>query len=208
MLAKGGATTLALSAAAAVLALTLGGLLGLLRISNRIWLATPARVLIDVVRGTPVLIQLYLIYFGLPSLGIFLSPFLAAVVALGVNAAAYVSEIVRAAIQSVPKQQTESCRALGLSRSRTFCRIIAPQALGIALPPLTNELIDIVKWSSIAAIVVVPEMTQVFYTIVSRTFQLIEVFVIVSAFYLIVTSIISALLGLLEVRLSRYRIAR
>lgn len=170
-------------------------------------LRLPSRVFIDVVRGTPLLIQLYLLYFGLPSLGIRFEPFTAAVIALGVNTAAYIAEIVRAAIQSVPKQQIESGGALGLSRFRILRRIVAPQAAVVAIPAVTNELIDIVKWSSVAAMVVVSEMTQVFYTIVGRTFSLVELFIVVTLFYLAVTASVSALSHRLEARLSRYRTA-
>jgi polar amino acid transport system permease protein len=205
-LVQGGLTTLALSAVAITLALTLGIAIGLMRRASAAIVRLPARAFIDVVRGTPLLIQLYLLYFGLPSLGIRFEPFAAAVIALGVNTAAYIAEIVRAAIQSVPKQHIESGLALGLSRFRILWRVIAPQALLVALPAVTNELVDIVKWSSVAAMVVVSEMTQVFYTIVGRTFYLVELFIVVAVFYLAVTASLSALLRWLESRLARYRL--
>lgn len=205
-LVQGGLTTLALSAASIALALVLGIAIGLMRAASSAILRLPSRAFVDVVRGTPLLIQLYILYFGLPSLGIRFEPFTAAVIALGVNTAAYIAEILRAAIKSVPKQHAESARALGLGRLRILSRIVAPQALVVALPAVTNELVDIVKWSSVAAVVVVSEMTQVFYTIVGRTFDLVELFIVVALFYLAVTVSLSAGLRWLEFRLSRYRV--
>jgi len=204
-LISGGLTTLALSAVAIVLSLVIGVAVGLMRSAASPLLRLPARAFVDVVRGTPLLIQLYLLFYGLPSLGVTFEPFTAAVIALGVNTGAYVAEIVRAAIEAVPKQHLESARALGLGRPRIFWRIVGPQALVIALPSITNEMVDIVKWSSVAALVVVSEITQVFYTIVGRTFLLLELFIVVALFYLAVTACLSALLRALEARLSRYR---
>jgi His/Glu/Gln/Arg/opine family amino acid ABC transporter permease subunit len=205
-LINGCATTLVLSTLSAALAVALGVAVGLARTSSSVFLEWPSRVFVDVVRGTPLLIQLYLLYYGLPSLGVTLDPFVAAVVALGVNSAAYVAEIVRAAICSIPRAQVESAATLGMSWGRVMTRIVAPQALLIALPALTNEVVDVVKWSSVAAMVVVSEITQVFYTTVGRTFYFVELFAFVSAFYLVVSALITAASRLFERRLSVYRL--
>jgi ABC-type amino acid transport system permease subunit len=106
----------------------------------------------------------------------------------------------------VPKQHLESGQGLGLRRGRILWRIVAPQALVVSIPAITNEFVDIVKWSSIAAMVVVSEMTQVFYTTVGRTFYFIELFIFVALFYLMATTCLSALSRRLEASLARYRV--
>ena len=206
-LLSGAVTTLELSALGIALASALGMCVGLMRVSPHWILWASSRVFVDVIRGTPLLIQLYILYYGFPSLGVTLDAFTAAVIALGVNSAAYIAEIVRAALQSIPQTQIESARALGMSYPRTLRRIVIPQALGVAIPPLTNEFIDIVKWSSVAAMVVVSELTQVFYTTVGRTFYFIELFIFVTLFYFVVTTLLSVASRKVERYATRYRSA-
>lgn len=206
LLTAGAWTTLLLSATAVVFAAIVGLILAALRSSPVRGLSTAARVYIELIRGTPLLVQMYILYYGLPSLGITLSAFAAAALALGLNSGAYVGEVLRSAVQSVDRSQRESGRAMGMSYLATQVRIVYPQALPIALPSLVGEVVDIVKWSSLASIVVVPEATQVVYQIVSQSYRGFGImFLTLAAFYLAVTGTLAWLSRRLESRMTRYR---
>jgi His/Glu/Gln/Arg/opine family amino acid ABC transporter permease subunit len=207
VLAAGAWTTLTLSATAVAFAAVVGLLLAILRSAQRWGLATVARVYIELIRGTPLLVQMYILYYGLPSLGITLSAFTAAAVALALNSGAYVGEILRSAVLSVERSQRESGRAMGMSYLATQVRIVYPQALPIALPSLIGEVVDIVKWSSLASIVVVPEATQVVYQIVSQSYRGFGIlFLTLAAFYLVVTASLAWFARRLERRITRHRV--
>jgi His/Glu/Gln/Arg/opine family amino acid ABC transporter permease subunit len=207
VLAAGAWTTLTLSATAVAFATVVGLLLAILRSAQRWGLATVARVYIELIRGTPLLVQMYILYYGLPSLGITLSAFTAAAVALALNSGAYVGEILRSAVLSVERSQRESGRAMGMSYLATQVRIVYPQALPIALPSLIGEVVDIVKWSSLASIVVVPEATQVVYQIVSQSYRGFGIlFLTLAAFYLVVTASLAWFARRLERRITRHRV--
>jgi cystine transport system permease protein len=151
---------------------------------------------------------MYVLYYGLPSLSLRLEAFPCAAIALGVNSAAFVAEIVRAALEAIPRAQLETARAFGMGHILAVRRVIIPQALGIAIPAVSGEFIDIVKWSSVASIVVVPEITQVVHTIVGRTFTgFVELFLFVAVFYLAVTSALAAASRRLELHVNRYRLS-
>jgi His/Glu/Gln/Arg/opine family amino acid ABC transporter permease subunit len=204
----GAVVTLELSLFAILLSVVLGVGGGLVRTWPSRGPRAAARVIVDVIRGTPLLVQMYVLYYGLPSLGLRLDAFPCAVIALGVNSGAYIAEIVRAALEAIPRAQVETARAIGMTHALAVRRVIIPQALGIALPPVSGEFIDIVKWSSVASIVVVPEITQVVHTIVGRTFTgFVELFLFVAAFYLAVTSGMAAASRRLELRVNRYRLS-
>jgi len=205
-LAMGAATTLLLSLTAIALAAVIGVFLAIVR-SSPLWpLAWGSRVYVEVIRGTPLLVQMYILYYGLPSLGITFSAFTAAALALAINSGAYVGEILRSAIQSVGRSQRESAIAVGMSKLATQTRIVFPQAFPIALPALVGEIIDIIKWSSLGTIVVVPEATQVVYRIVSQSYRGFGIlFLVLAAFYLCVTGALALLSRRLERRLTRYR---
>ena len=207
LLAAGAWKTLALSATAVVLAGVVGLILAALRSAPWRGLSGVARAYIELIRGTPLLVQMYVLYYGLPSLGITLSAFIAAALALALNSGAYVGEILRSAVQSVERSQRESGRAMGMSYFATQVRIVYPQALPIALPSLIGEVVDIVKWSSLASIVVVPEATQVVYLIVSQSYRGFGIlFLTLAAFYLAVTGALSWLARRFERRVTRYRL--
>lgn len=208
-LALGALTTVLLAALAITGALLIGTILGLARNSSRRVLRVLTRGYVDLIRGTPLLIQMYLIYYALPGVGITLDAFPSAALALTLNSSAYITEIVRGSINSVPRSQVEAGRALGLSPARVLLRITAPQALRVAIPPLVGEFIDVVKWSSVASIVVVTEVTQVVTTIIGRTFSFVgyvQLSVLLTLFYLALTSSMSALGRMLERRVSRHAI--
>jgi His/Glu/Gln/Arg/opine family amino acid ABC transporter permease subunit len=207
ILATGAWTTLLLSVTAVLFAGVVGLILAGLRSAPWPVLSALARIYIELIRGTPLLVQMYILYYGFPSLGITLSAFIAAAVALALNTGAYVGEILRSAVQSVERSQRESGRAVGMSYLATQMRIVYPQALPIALPSLIGEVIDIVKWSSLASIVVVAEATQVVYQIVSQSYRGFGIlFLTLAVFYLAVTGGLAWFGRCLERRITRYRL--
>ncbi|MBB3773626.1 polar amino acid transport system permease protein [Angulomicrobium tetraedrale] len=150
------------------------------------------------IRGTPTLIQIFIIYFGLPQMGLRLSPFVAGVIALGVNGGAYVAEIVRAGLSAIPKGQMESAQALGMSRWHMMSRIILPQVFRVILPPVTNEAITMVKNTSLLSTITVVELTLYSQTIIATTFRPFEFYIATALIYLVMTSLISQAAGHLE----------
>jgi polar amino acid transport system permease protein len=149
------------------------------------------------IRGTPALVQIFIVYFGLPQIGLRMSPFVAGVVALGLNGGAYIAEIVRSGLLAIPKGQMESAQALGMSRAHMMRRIILPQVFRVILPPITNEAITMVKNTSLLSTITVVELTLYSQTIISTTFRPFEFYIATALIYLALTTIISqAALGL------------
>jgi His/Glu/Gln/Arg/opine family amino acid ABC transporter permease subunit len=203
-LLEGGLTTLGISVAACGIALVAGTTAGIVRSSGSGPRTMLVSLPVNLLRGTPALVQMYLLYYGGPSVGITLDAFTAAVIALGLNGGAYVSECVRAAILAVPHPQVESARALGMSYALLLRRIILPQAIPVGIPSITNELIDVVKWSSLGAIIVAGEITQVAWSIVSRSYSgYAPLFLTVGLFYLSITLCLSTAGRWLENRLTQ-----
>ncbi len=175
---------------------------GLMRVSKNpilYWLST---VYVEIIRGTPLLVQIFIVYFGLPSIGIRLTPYLSAVAALGINSGAYVSEIVRGGIQSISKGQMEAARSLGMSYAQAMRYVILPQALVRILPPLGNEFIALIKDSSLVSTIAIAELTRVGQQIITRTFQSFEIWTGVALFYFAMTFIMSRIVRFLESRLA------
>lgn len=189
----------------AVLGIALGILIGLvaalLKISH-----TPLRYIahfyIWLIRGTPLLVQLFLIYFGLPQLGITLSAFASSVLGLGINSGAYLAEVFRGGIEAVPVGQTEASLSLGMGKFLTMRRIILPQALRIALPSLGNQFIISLKDSSLCSVITMSELLQTSQRFASVTFASMEFYTAAAVFYLVMTTVLSAVLRSLEWRLS------
>jgi polar amino acid transport system substrate-binding protein len=193
---KGAALTLAISVASMGLAVLLGIALAMMRVYGPRplqWLATGY---IELFRGTPLLIQLTMIYFGLPELGVTLPPFLAGWLALGLNYAAAEAENYRAGLSSVPAGQLEAARMLGLSKGAALRHVIAPQALRIALPPTTNDFIALLKDSSLVSVVTLTELTKTYVSLASAMRDHLGLGLLVALFYLA--------LSLPFARLSRY----
>ncbi|MES0139638.1 ABC transporter permease [Mesorhizobium sp. M0016] len=174
----------------------------------------PIKGFVAVFRGTPLLVQIFLVYYGLgqfrPTLqelglwGLFREPYWCAILALTLNTAAYGSEILRGAMQSVPSGQIEAAQAFGMTRLMTLRRIVLPIALRQALPSYGNEIILMVKGTSLASIVTLMEITGIAQGIISQTYRAMEVFVCAGAIYLILNFIITRTLGRLEYNLSRH----
>ncbi|MDG4889799.1 amino acid ABC transporter permease [Mesorhizobium sp. WSM4887] len=155
------------------------------------------------IRGTPTLIQVFIVYFGFPQLGLKLSPFVAGVLALGVNSGAYVAEIIRAGLSAIPRGQMESAMALGISRHKTMTTIILPQVFRIILPPLTNEAITCLKNTSLLSTITVMELTLYSQMLIATTFRPFEFYIATAIIYLVMTTVLSQLSAYLERRNSR-----
>jgi len=162
------------------------------------------RFYVWIIRGTPLLVQLFLIFYGLPAAGIVLDAFPAALIGFTLNIGAYSSEIVRAVLASVPKGQWEASYSIGMTWAQAMRRIILPQASRIAVPPLSNTFISLVKDTSLAAAITVPELFRAGQRIVATTYEPLILYIEVALIYLAVSSVLSALQTRLEKRLSRY----
>lgn len=201
---RGAVATVWISVASLALALAIGLVVGVARVSPFAALRWLARIYTDFIRGTPLLIQVFFIYFGLPSVGIRLSAPVAGVIALGINSGAYISEMIRAAIQSISHGQTEAARSLGMSYRHTMRFIVLPQIVLRVIPPITGEFITLVKGSSILSIISVGELTRVGTQIVGATFRPIEAYGAVAVIYLILNLTLTQATILLEKRTAQY----
>ncbi|MEM1720891.1 MAG: amino acid ABC transporter permease [Ignisphaera sp.] len=157
---------------------------------------------IEIVRGTPMIVQLFFVYYTLPVLGIKLDSFTASLIALGLNSAAYQSEYLRTAINSIPREQWEAAYSLGLSSFSTVINVVIPQALRIAIPSLTNELIYLLKFSSIAYFVALPELIYTAKWIASKTFAYMQIYIVIALFYIAVSMILSEIVTRIEKKVS------
>ena len=197
----------------AVLGLALAIILLLLRISGRWYLAAPTMVYIYIFRGTPILVQIFIIYYGLPQLDfvrdsifwpILREPFGCAIVALTLNTGAYVSEILRGGVIGVNRGLKEAGAALGLSVQHRFIYITAPIAIRLCLPAYSNDVISLMKSTALVSTITLLDMTGIARTIVAETYAPYEVFISLMVIYLILTWIIQRTFGLIEKRLSRH----
>ncbi|MCI9073645.1 MAG: amino acid ABC transporter permease [Lachnospiraceae bacterium] len=161
-----------------------------------------SRFYIWVVRGTPLLVQLYVIFYGLPNLGIIIDPFPCAVLVFSINEGAYCAETMRAALESVPKGQIEAGYCVGMSYLQIMRRIVLPQAFRIAFPPLSNSLISMVKDTSLAANITVVEMFMATQRIVARTYEPLALYIEVGLIYLLFCTVLTGLQHMGERRLS------
>jgi polar amino acid transport system permease protein len=184
-----------------------GSLFGVLTATFRLSHFAPLRVLslsyIEVIRNTPGLVQLLLVYLGLPEFGIRFSPAEATIFALTINNGAYLAEIFRAGLQSVPKGQLEAAAAIGLSRSATLVDVVLPQALLAIYPSLTNQFIQTVLFSSIGALIGAVELTQVALILNTQTYRTIEILVALSLMYIVISAVIASGSHWLGIRLER-----
>lgn len=157
-----------------------------------------------VIRGTPLLVQIFVIFFGLPSLGIVLKPIPSAFLALVISQGAYNSEVIRAALGSIPKGQFEACHALGMNKSQTMLQVIIPQAALVAVPALGNSFISLLKDTSLVATITVPEIFMMAKQITAVKFQPMVLYLECGFVYLIFSTFLTRLQGVLEKRLGRH----
>ena len=178
------------------------------RISKNKLLSKTAQFYVWVIRGTPMIVQLFVIFYGLPKVGIMFSPIVSAIIGLTISEGAYDSEIIRAALTSIPKGQWEACHALGMSKLQTLLNVIIPQAALIAVPSLGNMFISLVKDTSLTAILTVREVFQIGQQIVAVTFEPLWIYLEVGVIYLIYSTVLCQLQGVLERKLGKHMLVK
>lgn len=184
--------------------LILAVLTALARLSSVKFLQIIARVYVSAIRGTPLLVQLFIIFYGLPTIGIIIDPFPSAVIGFSLNVGAYASEIIRAAIVSIPKGQWEAAYSIGMSYPLALKRIILPQASRVSIPPLSNTFISLVKDTSLAAMILVTEMFRRAQEIAASNYEFLLLYSEVAVIYWIICFLLSIVQGRLESRMDRY----
>jgi len=199
-LLKGTVVTLELTACSISLGFVLGIALALGRLYGNRPISLISAGYIQFFRGTPLLVQLFILYYGLPRYDIRLSSFVAGILGLGLNSAAYQAEYFRGAIQSISRGQMMAARAIGMSRFKTIMNIILPQALRIVIPSWSNELIYTLKYSSVAYMIGAPELMAQGKFIAAENFRYFEVFLVVAFIYLVAVLIVSRVLNMVEKR--------
>ncbi|BFI54180.1 amino acid ABC transporter permease [Yersinia pseudotuberculosis] len=202
-LLKGAWLTLQLSLGGMFFGLLLGFMLAMMRLSHFWPFSLISRFYVSIFRGTPLIAQLFMIYYGLPQFGIELDPMPAALIGLSLNTAAYTSETLRAAISSIEKGQWEAAASIGMTRWQALYRVILPQAGRTALPPLGNSFIGLVKDTSLAATIQVPELFRQAQLITSRTMEVFTMYLAASLIYWIMATLLSALQNRLEAHVNR-----
>lgn len=203
--AEAAVLTVVLSAAAMVVGTVIGVAGAAARMSGVRMLSGIAQGYVELIRNTPFLVQIYIIYFGLPTLGVRLQPLTAGLLSLSLYAGAYLTEIVRAGLQSVPAGQVEAARTLGLSPYRTFRHVVLKPALAAVYPSLTSQFILILLASSIVSTVSVPELTATANDIQGLTFRSLEAYLVVAAVYIGLTGIFKAVFIAVEQRAFAFR---
>jgi cystine transport system permease protein len=203
-LLKGTVFTIELSLGGMFFGLIFGLALALMRLSHHLPLSLISRFYVSAIRGTPLLAQLFMIYYGLPQFGIQLEPMTCALIGFSLNTAAYTSETLRAAISSIDHGQWEAASSIGMTPLQTMVRVILPQAARVALPPLGNSFISLVKDTSLAATIQVPELFRQAQLITARTFEVFTMYLAASLVYWILASVLTLLQHRLEIRAGRY----
>lgn len=176
----------------------------LARISTSKPLQIIARIYVSAIRGTPLLVQLFILFYGLPTIGIVIDPFPAAVLGFSLNVGAYASEILRAAILSIPKGQWEAAQTIGMGYAQSLRRIILPQAARVSIPPLSNSFIGLVKDTSLASMILVTEMFRRAQEIAASNYEFLLLYVEVAVIYWAICFILSLIQGRIEHRLDRF----
>jgi len=201
LLGTGLLTTVKICLLAMLLGIALGGALGLASLSRWKPLRWAVMAYVDFIRGTPLLVQIFLVYFALPVVGINLPEFWAGVIALGLNAAGFIAEIVRAGVGSIESGQSEAARSIGMRHSQILFHVLLPQSLRAIVPPTTNELITLVKGSALLSVISVYELTRAGQAIISVHFAPLEIYLLIALYYYATISALAWLSRYLERRL-------
>ena len=204
ILVPGLTMTIPLTVISFSLALVIALVTALIQIREVPVLRRLARLYIWVIRGTPLLVQLYVVFYGLPNIGLMIDPFPSAILVFSLNEGAYCAETVRAAITSVPKHQMDSAQALGMTWLEAMRHVVIPQAFRTAFPPLSNSLIGMVKDTSLAANITVMEMFMVTQRIAARYYEHLALYIEVAMIYLMFCTVLTRIQAVVEKRLSRY----
>ncbi len=203
MLLDGALTTLHISVLTLVLSFVVGTIGALCRMSRLPWLRVPATWYVELIRNTPLLVQLFFIYFGFSQIDIQVSSYTAALIGLVVNNAAYLTEIIRAGIQAIHKGQFEAGYSLGLSFAQLMRHVVFPQAFRVIYPPMSNQFIGIILWSSLVSTISVQDLALRGKELASSTFRSFETYAVVTVIYVVMTLTISAALKLIGYRYFR-----
>jgi polar amino acid transport system permease protein len=203
---RGLVVTLELTATSTLLSIILGLLGALGRLSSRRAIRALTALYVEIVRATPLLLQLFLVYFSLTEFGVVLSGFMAATLALGFFAGAFLTEIFRGGIQAVDRGQVEAALAMGMSEAQVMRKIVLPQAVRIVLPPLANQAIITLKNTSIVVTIAVPDLMYAAYNAASITYRSMEFYALAGAIYLAICYPLSRLLGYFEDRSNIHRL--
>ncbi|MGM0900734.1 MAG: amino acid ABC transporter permease [Bacillota bacterium] len=187
----------------------IGGLLlalltAMMRLANSRIVQIPALVYVSAIRGTPLLVQLFIIFYGLPNIGLNIDPFPSAAIAFILNVGAYASEIIRASILSIPKGQWEAAYTIGMSRRTALRRIILPQSARVSVPPLSNTFVSLVKDTSLASLVLVTELFRKAQEIAARTYDFLLLYMEAALIYWVICFLLSLVQTVIERRLDRY----
>ncbi|MFS1511978.1 amino acid ABC transporter permease [Chengkuizengella sp. SCS-71B] len=196
--------TIPLTIISFIIGLTLAVLSAVARISTIKFLQTISRIYVSIIRGTPLLVQLFIIFYGLPNIGVTLDPFPSAIIGFSLNVGAYGSEIIRASILSIPKGQWEAGYSIGMSYTKTLQRIILPQAARVSVPPLSNTFISLVKDTSLASLVLVTELFRKAQQIAAKEYEFLLLYIEAAIIYWVICFILSLLQNKIENRLERY----
>lgn len=197
--------TLPLTFIAFAIAMVIATAVALIQFANVAVLKQISRVYIWVIRGTPLLVQLYVVFFGISGMGYLIDPFVCAAIVLAVNEGAYCAETIRAALESVSKGQIEAGYCVGMSYMQIIRRIVLPQAMRTAFPPLSNSLLSMVKDTSLVACITVAEMFMAAQRIVARTYEPMAIYIEVALIYLLFSTVLTWLQGIGEKYLNRYQ---
>lgn len=204
ILSGGIVATIPLALASFALGLVIALGVALMRLSRVTVVSWIARAYISVIRGTPLLVQLFVIFYGLPSLGIKIDPWPSAIIAFALNVGGYAAEVIRAAILSVPKGQWEAAHTIGMGRSLALRRIILPQAARVSVPPLSNTFISLVKDTSLASLILVTELFRQAQKIATASSEFMLLYLEAALIYWLICLVLSSGQSLLEKRLDRY----
>jgi len=204
LLAVGMLETLRICIVAMVIGVALGTLLGLGAMSRHKALRFLVMAYVDFIRGTPLLVQIFLVYFALPVIGVNMSEYWSGVTALSLNAAGFICEIMRAGLQSIDRGQIEAAQSIGMRHQQTVLHILLPQAWRRIVPPLTNELISLIKGSALLSAISVYELTHAGQEIIATYFSPFEIFLLIALYYYALISAVAWLSRYLERRLPKY----
>ncbi len=193
-----------LTLASFAIGLALAFIVALVRLFGPRWAVAVVRFYVWLFRGSPLLVQLFVIFYGLPNVGIVLDPLTAAIIGFSLNVGAYNSEVIRGVIESIPKGQWEAAYSMGMTRQQALRRAILPQAARVALPPLSNSFIALVKDTSLAAVLTVPEVFQAAQRIASVTYEPLILYTEAALVYLVFSSVLSSAQVRLERKFGRH----
>lgn len=196
--------TVPLTLVSFAIGIALAFIVALVRLFGPAWSVAVVRFYVWLFRGSPLLVQLFVIFYGLPNVGIVLDPLTAAIIGFSLNVGAYNSEVIRGVIESIPKGQWEAAYSMGMTRGQALRRAILPQAARVALPPLSNSFIALVKDTSLAAVLTVPEIFQAAQRIASVTYEPLILYTEAALIYLVFSSVLSSAQVRLERRFGRH----